>query len=503
MRPLLVLNSNALPAELVQVLESSHWAPIAVADPREALAAAQQHDVYVGLVLLTGDLDAARLNALRQAVYTLPGLRWVAAMGRRQAAEASIRQLIVERLYDYQLEPIDPLRLCHALGHAHGIAQIEQDLLRQPPDEAAGRYGMVGSSDVMRSLYEAIDRVAATDASLLIMGPTGSGKELVASAIHARSTRAAGPLVSLNCAAIPAALIQSELFGHRRGAFTSAAESRPGLIETAAGGTLFLDEIGEMPLESQSSLLRFLDNRRVRALGAEESVDIDVRIIAATNRDLEAEADGGRFRADLYYRLSVLTLRTPALKDRGPDIERLALHFLHEAQQRFGAVPVGFSRAALTTLGWHPWPGNVRELRSRVYQAAIQCERRFIEPSELGFALPGDQPGARLDDRPDGRPTDQPAGLGPDPARDAAAGPMSNRPSDRPSDRNGGAAPPVGGTRSLNAIRDQAEREAIQAALLRNLQNVRQAAADLQVSRMTLYRLMEKHGIAGAAGDKG
>jgi len=446
MRPLLVLTRDPLPAELRRILTSSHWVPMPVGGPDEAIAATLRHDVYVGLALLRKGADRVQLADCRRAIYGLPGLRWVATMTRKQAEVPLIKQLIVERLYDYQVEPIEPLRLCHALGHAHGIAQIEQDLLRQEPDDVSGRYGMTGSSAVMRSLYDAIDRVAATDASLLIMGPTGTGKELVANAIHTRSERAKGPLVSLNCAAIPPALIQSELFGHTRGSFTGATKSRPGLIETAGGGTLFLDEIGEMSLESQASLLRFLDDSRVHRLGAEESTPVDVRIIAATNRDLKEEADQHRFRPDLYYRLSVLTLRTPALKDRGEDVELLADRFLREARNRFHAVPIGLSQAALTSLRRHPWPGNVRELRSRIYQAAINCERRYIEPSDLGLG-----------------------------------GEVSVEPA-----------------RPLSEIRRQAERNAVAAALGRHEQNVTRAAEELQVSRMTLYRLIEKHDLGNA-----
>ena len=449
MRPLLVLTRQELPDDLRQVLASAHWAPMSTREPEEALAAAAEHDIYVGLALFPPDTEPGQLAACIRLIYALPGLRWVASMTRRQAGLPSVKQLIVERLYDYQVEPVEPLRLCYALGHAHGIAQIEKDLLSGGNgDDARGRFGMIGISPVMRSLYETIDRVAGTDACLLIVGPTGTGKELVASAIHTRSRRAAAPLVSLSCAAIPSTLIQSELFGYTRGAFTGARKSKPGLIESAAGGTLFLDEIGEMPLESQASLLRFLDDRRIRPMGAEETKQVDVRIIAATNRDIEDEAEREQFRADLYYRLAVLTLRTPALKARGDDVALLAEHFLQDARTRFSAVPIGLARGALAALRRHDWPGNVRELRSRVYQAAINCERRYIEPADLGLAEQG-----IADEAP----------------------------------------------RPLAEVRDKAERAALQNALRSNAGNVTQAAKTLRISRMTMYRMMEKHGLGGEA----
>jgi len=386
MRPLLVLTRYPLPSEFRNLLESSHWRPILVTSAQDALAAIQGHDVFVGLTIFDRDADPAEITEFSNAIYVLPGLRWVATMSRRQTEEPTIKQLIVERLYDFQVEPVEPLRLVHALGHAHGIAAIERDLLRQTSDNASGRYGMLGSSRAMRALFDAIDRVAATDASLLITGPTGTGKELVARAVHGLSERAAGPLVSLNCAAIPPSLIQSELFGHSRGSFTGADQAKPGLIETAAGGTLFLDEVGEMPLESQASLLRFLDSGTIQVLGTETPREVDVRIVAASNRDLEAEATQGIFRADLYYRLSVLRLRTPPLSDRDKDVEVLAQHFLNEARARFTTRVIGLSRSSLSALRRHQWPGNVRELRSRIYQAVINCERRLIEPADLGLA---------------------------------------------------------------------------------------------------------------------
>jgi DNA-binding NtrC family response regulator len=416
-----------------------------------ALAATRGHDVHVGLARFPAGADGTEIAEWSECIRALPGLRWVATMSREQTDHPALKQLIVERLYDFQVEPIDPLRLVHALGHAHGIAEIEQDLLRRTSSSVSGRYGMLGASPAIRTLFDAIERVAAADANLLITGPTGAGKELVATAVHGLSLRAAGPLVSLNCAAIPATLIQSELFGYSRGAFTGASESRPGLIETAAGGTLFLDEIGEMPLESQASLLRFLDSGSIQSLGSETAKKVDVRILAATNRDLEAEVAAGRFRSDLFFRISVLRLRTPPLNERGRDVELLAEHFLRQARLGVDTPVLGLSPEAVKALRRHHWPGNVRELRSRIYQAVLNCERRFIEPADLGLASPV----------------------------------VPESPS-----------PVLTDGRSLSEIRNGVERDAVVSALQRHQRNVARAARDLSVSRMTLYRLMQKHGLA-------
>lgn len=445
MRPLLVLTPDPLPAALQQVLTDSAWEPRCADNDAAAQAIAAGAALQVGLALLPEDASAAWIATCVRLIQGLPALRWVALMSRRHARLPSLRRLIVERLYDYLVAPLQPARLCHALGHAQGIAAIERDLLPDPSAASGGgRFGMIGSSPAMLALYASIERMAATDAPLLIQGPTGTGKELVARAIHTHSARAGGPLVSLNCAALPQTLVQSELFGHVPGAFTGADQSRPGLIETASGGTLFLDEIGEMPLDSQASLLRFLDNQRVRKLGAEELIWVDVRVVAATNRDLAAEAAAGRFRADLFYRLSVLSLRTPPLRERGSDIEQLAGHFLAEAQERLQVAPVGFTQAAVAALARHPWPGNLRELRSRIYQAATDCEQRLIDSADLGLQ----------------------------------AQPEATRPL------------------PLAQARERAERAAVQAALDYHGGNMTLAAKTLEVSRMTLYRLLERHGMS-------
>ena len=230
---------------------------------------------------------------------------------------------------------------------------------------------IVGDSAAMRRVLERVEQVATTDATVLITGETGTGKELVARALHRRSGRASGPLVKVNCAAIPETLLASELFGHERGAFTGAVERRRGRFEQADGGTIFLDEIGELPLETQVTLLRVLQEREFERLGGTHAVRVDVRVVAATNRDLAAEVAAGRFRSDLYYRLNVFPVRVPALRDRPEDIPPLVAHFVQKYAARFGRSVSRVHERTLGALMTWDWPGNVRELENAIERAVI------------------------------------------------------------------------------------------------------------------------------------
>jgi formate hydrogenlyase transcriptional activator len=230
---------------------------------------------------------------------------------------------------------------------------------------------IVGDSSAMRRVLERVEQVATTDATVLITGETGTGKELVARALHRRSGRASGPLVKVNCAAIPETLLASELFGHERGAFTGAVERRRGRFEQADGGTIFLDEVGELPLETQVALLRVLQEREFERLGGTHTVRVDVRVVAATNRDLAADVAAGRFRADLYYRLNVFPVRVPALRERPEDIPPLVAHFVSKYAARFGRSVSRVHDRTLGALMTHDWPGNVRELENAIERAVI------------------------------------------------------------------------------------------------------------------------------------
>jgi DNA-binding NtrC family response regulator len=274
---------------------------------------------------------------------------------------------------DFITRPFDQEELLLTLERV----QKEQRLVRQNAvlrSELSRDYpvaGMIGSCAPMRQLFDRIRKVAPTESTVLILGESGTGKELVARALHDQSPRRDAPMISLNCAAIPDSLIESELFGHEKGAFTGAGNARRGLVEAADGGTLFLDEIGELPLEAQARLLRVLQEGEIRRVGAVQVRQVDVRLIAATHRDLRTLAERGEFREDLFYRLNVVTLSLPALRERGDDIFELAERLLERACQRLHKPRLAFADSALNAMTAYAWPGNVRELENAIERAVI------------------------------------------------------------------------------------------------------------------------------------
>ncbi|MBZ4647891.1 MAG: Response regulator of zinc sigma-54-dependent two-component system [Desulfomicrobiaceae bacterium] len=332
------------------------------------------------------DIRMARMDgitALHHIRAINPALP-VLIMTAYSSVESAI-QAVREGAYDYLQKPLDfeHLRLALARAVDHGRLKLENVRLREVVERASGEPELVGSSPAMRELFRTIDAVAPTEATVLITGESGTGKELVARAIHRASLRASGPLVTVNCAALPEQLLESELFGHEKGAFTGADRPRDGRFLKAHGGTLFLDEMGELPLTVQAKLLRAVQEGEVQRLGSDRVTQVDVRILAATNRDLAAEAAAGRFREDLYYRLSVITVAVPPLRARREDIVLLAHHFLQRYAERNHRAVRAFSPRAMDALLRHDWPGNVRELQNAVERAVILCPAETIDLEDL------------------------------------------------------------------------------------------------------------------------
>ncbi len=299
---------------------------------------------------------------------------------------------------DYIAKPFDHDEMLQAVARILRDRQAQSSAVAAPTpapgraadkgvDNSNGEIGIIGSCDAMQALYSKIRKVAPTDSNVLVQGESGTGKELVARALHNLSRRAKAPLISVNCAAIPESLIESELFGHEKGAFTGASAGRAGLVEAADGGTLFLDEIGELPLEAQARLLRVLQEGEIRRVGSVQSQKVDVRLIAATHRDLKTLAKTGQFREDLFYRLHVIALKLPALRERGADVSEIAQAFLIRQCLRQGREGLRFAADAEQAIRHYSWPGNVRELENAIERAVILCEGSSITAELLGIDI--------------------------------------------------------------------------------------------------------------------
>jgi DNA-binding NtrC family response regulator len=353
---------------LTAALRKQHYEVAAASGGEQALEllSAQDFDVLVTDMNMRG---LAGLDLCQRVVENRPDIPVIVitAFGSMEAAIAAMRA----GAYDFISKPVDLDALAFALdrGIAHHRLHAEVKKLKKEVAASRGSHDMIGSSPPMRRVYDLVERVAQTDASVLITGESGTGKELVARALHQRSARATKRFVAVDCAAMPDALLESELFGHVKGAFTDARNARTGLFVQADSGTLFMDEIGELSMTLQPKLLRALQERRVRPVGGESEVPFDARIVAATNRDLETAVHDHAFREDLYYRLNVIHIELPPLRARGGDILLLAQHFLERFATSFHKPVGGISKPAAEKLLAYGWPGNVRELSNCVERA--------------------------------------------------------------------------------------------------------------------------------------
>jgi DNA-binding NtrC family response regulator len=429
------------PAAPPPELDPSAWSVHVAKDLSEAQEDVGSRRYSVGLAAIQST-DGSTLARVQDLVSGGGHMQWIALLPRETPVRPELAQFISRNFYDYHTTPPDRERLLVTLGHAYGMARMrDAGVAGKTVMETSGEFEMVGTSRRMQDVFRAIRKLASVDAPVLIIGESGTGKELAALAIHERSSRARGPFVAVNSGALPRNLIQSELFGHEKDAFTDAHARQIGRIEAASGGTIFLDEIGDLPLDVQVNLLRFLQEQTIERVGSTRPIQVDVRVIAATHVDIEKPIEAGQFREDLFYHLNVLRLEIPPLREREGDVEILARFFFDKFARAERSAAKGFSRQALDTLQAHSWPGNVRELINRVRRAVVMCEARLIAPADLG-----------LERRE-----------------------LSRR-----------------RVMTLEHWRAHAEREAISNALRRNRKNVTQAAHELGISRMTLYRLMER-----------
>ncbi len=380
-RILVVEDEREMRALLEKGLARRGFEPTVLAGAEEAFRLLQSKDFDTVLT----DLRMPGMDGLalcERIVLNRPDIPVVVtAFGSLETAVAAIRA----GAYDFVTRPVDVDALALVLERAvvHRALREEVRRLRRALGVLGDEHGMVGESPALRRVYELIDRVADSDTSVLITGESGTGKEVAARALHTRGRRRAGPFVAINCAAMPEALLESELFGHEKGAFTDAKSARTGLFVQANGGTLFLDEVGELPLALQPKLLRALQERRVRPVGGSTEVPFDARIVAATNRDLELAVEEGRFREDLYYRLNVIGLELPPLRARGNDVLLLAQRFLEHFGARGGKRVVGLTPAVAQRLLAYAWPGNVRELQNCIERAVALTNYEQLTVEDL------------------------------------------------------------------------------------------------------------------------
>ncbi len=431
-RRLLIVDPTGDCEPLIGELQRERWR-VERGDLRQELAPG-----YDVCVICLQPHHLGQLERIKQLIHDSRS-EWIAVMSGDLRHNAGLANFIYEWFFDFHTLPIDISRMHCTLGRAFGMGRLRHPDTRPGPiDDVL----VVGQSPSTQALGKLIRKLAASDSPVLITGESGTGKEVVARSLQRQSRRAKGPFVTINCGAISEQLIHSELFGHEKGAFTGAHQRKIGRIESAEGGTLFLDEIGDLPLEMQANLLRFMQEMTFERVGSSKPITANVRVLAATHINLEDAIEKGRFREDLYYRLNVLQVRTTPLRERKEDITLFAEHFSQLYAAEIGRRPRPFSRGAIAALLAHHWPGNVRELANRVRLGQVLADGRQIEVHDIGLIAP--------------------------------------------------ATPPC---RPLDDYLLKAERQALEDALLHFARNMSHAARSLGVSRPTFYRLLQKHNL--------
>jgi DNA-binding NtrC family response regulator len=457
---------------LQMVLSGAGFDTLEASSAEEGLAVFEKHEVDLAIVDLKlpnmSGLEALAQIRSRPELSKLPVIMISGHASVSEAVEA-----VQMGATDFFEKPLDRDRVLISVHNALTTSRLQREVERLRADSTQ-RYDMIGESQVMRRLYSELEKVAPTKGRVLITGESGTGKELIARAIHRLSQRKEAAFIKVNCAAIPSDLIEAELFGHEKGAFTGAVGRKKGLFEQANGGTLFLDEIGDMSLDAQAKVLRALQSGEISRVGSEQTFTVDVRVIAATNRDLEQAVSEGRFREDLYFRLSVVPLRSPSLRERREDVPALALAFARTFAQENGLKEKRMDDEVVSALAQRSWPGNVRELRNVVERMVILSGDRItlddIPPE--GRIREGNSNGSMTNTALDVAQANRPAAL-----------------SAPPVEEEGGARP------TLREFRDKAEADYIMTTLKECEWNISRAAVVLGVERTNLHKKMRALGI--------